>query len=84
MSDVADVREGTDLRTGGATLNGKEVVLGTAMLLIGENSRTVAQRVAAAARQHGLERLKPIFVALGEKYDYDRIRLVVTHMTRST
>jgi heavy metal efflux system protein len=30
VSDVADVREGTDLWTGGATLNGKEVVLGTA------------------------------------------------------
>ncbi|MGA8899706.1 efflux RND transporter permease subunit [Bradyrhizobium sp.] len=47
VSDVADVREGTDLRTGAATLNGQEVVLGTAMLLIGENSRTVAQGVAA-------------------------------------
>lgn len=30
VADVADVREGTDLWTGGATLNGKEVVLGTA------------------------------------------------------
>jgi len=47
ISDVADVREGQDLRTGAATLNGEEIVLGTAMLLIGENSRTVAQRVAA-------------------------------------
>src|SRR5216684_255265 len=47
VSDIADVREGQDLRTGAATLNGKEVVLGTAMLLIGDNSRTVAQRVAA-------------------------------------
>ena len=47
IRDVADVREGKDLRTGAATLNGKETVLGTAMLLIGENSRTVAQRVAA-------------------------------------
>ncbi len=46
IGDVADVREGQDLRTGAATLNGEETVLGTAMLLIGENSRTVAQRVA--------------------------------------
>jgi len=45
--DVAEVKEGTDLRTGAATLDGKEVVMGTAMLLIGENSRTVAQRVSA-------------------------------------
>ncbi|MBR1220221.1 CusA/CzcA family heavy metal efflux RND transporter [Bradyrhizobium sp. U87765 SZCCT0131] len=47
IRDVAEVREGRDLRTGAATLDGEETVLGTAMLLIGENSRTVAQRVAA-------------------------------------
>lgn len=47
VRDVADVREGRELRTGAATLNGEETVLGTAMLLIGENSRTVSQRVAA-------------------------------------
>jgi heavy metal efflux system protein len=46
VRDVAEVREGKDLRTGAATLDGKETVLGTAMLLIGENSRTVARRVA--------------------------------------
>src|SRR5262245_26383010 len=45
VSDVAEVREGKELRTGAATLNGDETVLGTAMLLIGENSRTVSQRV---------------------------------------
>jgi len=44
------VREGDELRTGAATLNGKETVIGTAMLLIGENSRAVAQRVAAKLR----------------------------------
>ncbi|MTW18522.1 CusA/CzcA family heavy metal efflux RND transporter [Rhodoplanes serenus] len=53
IGDVAEVREGTDLRTGAATLNGEEVVLGTAMLLIGENSRTVAQRVADKLRDIG-------------------------------
>ncbi len=47
ISDVAEVREGSELRTGAATLNGEETVLGTAMLLIGENSRTVAQRTSA-------------------------------------
>jgi cobalt-zinc-cadmium resistance protein CzcA len=47
IGDIAEVREGEELRTGAATLNGEEVVLGTTMLLIGENSRTVAQRVAA-------------------------------------
>ncbi|QUS40886.1 CusA/CzcA family heavy metal efflux RND transporter [Tardiphaga alba] len=47
ISDVADIKIGTDLRTGAATLDGKETVLGTAMLLMGENSRTVSQRVSA-------------------------------------
>jgi len=47
IRDVAVVTEGRDLRTGAATRNGEETVLGTAMLLIGENSRTVARRVAA-------------------------------------
>lgn len=47
VKDIAQVTEGKELRTGAATLDGKETVLGTAMLLIGENSRTVARRVAA-------------------------------------
>ena len=47
IGDVAEVMEGRDLRTGAATLNGEETILGTAMLLIGENSRAVARRVAA-------------------------------------
>ncbi len=38
---------GEELRTGAATENGKEVVLGTVFMLIGENSRDVSTRVAA-------------------------------------
>ncbi|MDE2562774.1 MAG: CusA/CzcA family heavy metal efflux RND transporter [Sphingomonadales bacterium] len=45
VGDVANVRLGGDLRTGGATRNGHEVVVGTALMLIGENSRVVAQAV---------------------------------------
>lgn len=45
ISDVADVNLGAPLRTGAATENGREVVLGTAMMLMGENSQEVAQRV---------------------------------------
>jgi uncharacterized protein YpbB len=44
----------------------------------------VYQQVAQAARQVGTERLKPIFLALGEKVPYDQIRLVVTHLTART
>lgn len=47
IGDIADVMLGSPLRTGAATQNGREVVLGTAMMLMGENSREVSQRVAA-------------------------------------
>ena len=46
VADVADVALGEELRTGAATQDGKEVVLGTVFMLIGENSRTVAEAVA--------------------------------------
>jgi len=45
VRDVATVDIGRELRTGAATDNGREVVLGTVFMLIGENSRTVAQAV---------------------------------------
>jgi len=45
VKDVASVRIGGDLRTGAATKNGRETVVGTALMLIGENSRTVAKAV---------------------------------------
>jgi ATP-dependent DNA helicase RecQ len=38
------------------------------------------QRIAAAARTVGTERLKPIFIALGEQVPYDDIRMVLAHM----
>jgi cobalt-zinc-cadmium resistance protein CzcA len=45
VQDVAEVGIGQELRTGAATDNGREVVLGTVFMLIGENSRTVSQAV---------------------------------------
>ena len=45
ISDVAEVEIGRELRTGAATENGREVVLGTVFMLIGQNSRTVSQAV---------------------------------------
>ncbi len=47
VHDVADVTFGKELRTGAATHNGKETVLGTAVMLIGENSRDVAADVGS-------------------------------------
>lgn len=46
VKDVADVGLGKELRTGSGTANGHEAVVGTAILLYGENSRTVSHRVA--------------------------------------
>ena len=45
MKDVADILIGKELRNGAATQNSEETVLGTALMLIGQNSRTVSQTV---------------------------------------
>ncbi|WP_457330811.1 CusA/CzcA family heavy metal efflux RND transporter [Rhizobacter sp. P5_C2] len=45
VRDVAQVEPGRALRTGAATENGREVVLGTVFMLMGENSRTVSRAV---------------------------------------
>ena len=47
IRDVADVAFGRELRTGAATRDGQEAVLGTAVMLVGDNSRTVSHAVAA-------------------------------------
>lgn len=46
VKDVAETEVGSEIRTGSATVNGQEAVIGTALMLTGENSRTVAQAVA--------------------------------------
>jgi cobalt-zinc-cadmium resistance protein CzcA len=48
IRDVAEVKEGKDLRTGAATLDGKETVLGTAMLLIGEYNKYLGALIRAS------------------------------------
>jgi heavy metal efflux system protein len=45
VRDVATVRIGGELRTGAGSINGYECVIGTALMLVGENSRTVARAV---------------------------------------
>lgn len=45
IGDIAKVGLGKELRTGAATINGQETVLGTVMMLLGENSRSVSLRV---------------------------------------
>ena len=46
LGQIANVEIGGELRTGAATADGDEVVLGTVLMLAGENSRVVAKRVA--------------------------------------
>ncbi len=45
IGEIADVKLATELRTGASLVSGKEAVVGTAFMLMGENSRTVSQRV---------------------------------------
>ena len=72
VRDVATVQSGGDLRTGSASMNGREVVVGTALMLLGENSRIVAQDVR--------ERLEQVAKAMPPgvevKVVYDRAALV--------
>ncbi|MBQ0754259.1 MAG: CusA/CzcA family heavy metal efflux RND transporter [Gammaproteobacteria bacterium] len=51
VREVADVRFGVEARTGAATSKGEEVVLGTAVMLLGENSRQVSRDVAKKLEQ---------------------------------
>ena len=72
IGDIADVGLATELRTGAALVNGRETVVGIAFMLMGENSRTVSQRVA--------EKLEEIKKGLPEgvmiQTLYDRSELV--------
>jgi cobalt-zinc-cadmium resistance protein CzcA len=72
VRDVASVSLGSGLRSGAATENGEEVVLGTAFMLIGENSRTVAKGVAKRLAE--VNRTLPDGVVA--KAVYDRTKLV--------
>lgn len=77
IGDIARVELGKELRTGAALHNGREVVLGTVMMLLGENSRTVSQRVA--------QQMESIKNGLPEGYTietvYNRSELVNSTLT---
>jgi len=67
LSTIADVIIGSELRSGAATEDGREIVLGTVLMLMGENSRVVAQRVAA--RMEDVNRTLPPGVIANTVYD---------------
>ncbi|MFZ8887415.1 MAG: efflux RND transporter permease subunit [Steroidobacteraceae bacterium] len=72
VREVATVVEGSELRTGAATENGNEIVLGTVFMLVGENSRAVARRAADRLAEVNVS-LPPGVVAAPV---YDRTELV--------
>ena len=67
IGDIASVELGKELRTGAATQDGEEIVLGTAFMLVGENSRTVSQ--AVDARIDAIRPSLPEGVTLTTVYD---------------
>lgn len=67
ISDIASVELGKELRTGAATQDGEEIVLGTAFMLVGENSRTVSR--AVDARIEAIRPSLPDGVTLTTVYD---------------
>ncbi len=67
IQDIAEVGIGQELRTGAATENGREVVLGTVFMLIGENSRTVSRAVAKKLEE--INRSLPPGVVANTVYD---------------
>lgn len=71
VKDVAAVRIGGELRTGAATMNGHEVVVGTALMLIGENSRTVAK--AVGEKLETIEKSLPVGVKVTPALDRSKL-----------
>ena len=77
VAQVANVNVGGELRTGAASRNGYETVVGSALMLVGANSRTVAHAVG--------EKLKDVSKTLPEGIvivpALDRSQLVVATIT---
>ena len=67
IKDVAEVMLGSQLRTGAATENSREIVLGTVFMLIGENSRSVAE--AVDKKMEEIRRTLPEGVVAATVYD---------------
>jgi len=71
IKDVAEVGEGKELRTGAATLNGREVVMSTVFMLIGENSQQVAK--AVGERLTEINKSLPAGVVVNPVYDRTKL-----------
>jgi len=67
VKDLADVSYGSRIRTGAATIDGEETIIGAAMMLAGENSREVAERVKARLAE--IQEKLPDNVQVQPQYD---------------
>lgn len=67
IKDIANVDYDKEIRTGAALVDGHEAVVGSAMMLLGENSRTVAQNVGLKIKE--IQKDLPSWVKLNVLYD---------------
>lgn len=78
---VAEVAEGKELRTGAATVSGEEAVVGTAIMLLGENSRIVSRRVDE--RMAAIRKTLPENVEVNTLYDRTYLVDATLHTVRN-
>lgn len=78
IRDIADVGFGKQLRTGAATRDGAETVLGTAVMLLGGNSRSVSEAVSSKLKE--INKTLPPGVTADPVYD----RTILVNKTIAT
>ncbi|PYL16668.1 MAG: CusA/CzcA family heavy metal efflux RND transporter, partial [Verrucomicrobia bacterium] len=81
VKDLADVSYGSRIRTGAATVDGQEAVIGAAMMLTGENSREVAERVKARLAE--IQEKLPQNVQIQTQYDRSILINKTIHTVRN-
>src|SRR5437588_76914 len=81
VKDLADVSYGSRIRTGAATVNGQETIIGAAMMLTGENSREVAERVKARLAE--IQEKVPDNVQIQTQYDRSILINKTIHTVRN-
>lgn len=67
IDDIAQVKYDKEIRTGAATVNGHESIVGTAFMLLGENSRVVSKRLGSKLEE--IKKDLPDWVELKVLYD---------------
>jgi heavy metal efflux system protein len=83
VKDLAEVQIGHAFRTGAATHGGQEAVVGVVMMLMGENSHAVAERVAEKVKE--IQKRLPAGIVIKEEYNrknlvHRTIRTVTTNL----